>query len=63
MSKLQCVVPENIHTPPPPTGKDLPYDPSSPLDFPKSALKIYPPSPLRNFQKFRTPPGTFAISN
>ena len=40
---LYCVVPENIHTPP--HGRDLPYDPPSPLDFPKSALKIYPPLP------------------
>ena len=28
--------------PPPPHGRDLPYDPPSPLDFPKSAPKIYP---------------------
>ena len=48
--------------PPPPHGRDLPYDPPSPMDFPKSAPKIYPP-PLWNFQNFRTPPGNFAISN
>ena len=29
--------------PPPPHGRDLSYDPPSPLDFPKSAPKIYPP--------------------
>ena len=39
-------------TPPPP----------SPLDFPKSAPKIYPP-PLQDFQNFRTPPGNIATSN
>ena len=33
------MVPENIHTP---HGRDLPYDPPSPLDFPKLAPKIYP---------------------
>ena len=37
-----------------PHGRDLPYEPPSPLDFPKSAPKIYPP-PLRNFQNFCTP--------
>ena len=36
-----CVVPENIHTPP--HGRDLLFDPPSPLDFPKLAPKIYPP--------------------
>ena len=29
----------------PPHRRDLLYDPPSPLDFPKSAFKIYPPSP------------------
>ena len=48
------MVPENIHTPPP-HGRDLPYDPPSPLDFPKSAPKIYPSPPLRNFQIFAHP--------
>ena len=46
----------------PPHGRDLPYDPTSPLDFPKLAPKIYLP-PFRNFQNFCTPPGNFAISN
>ena len=46
----------------PPHGRDLPYDPTSPLDFPKLAPKIYL-SLLRNFQNFCTPPGNFAISN
>ena len=57
---IQCVVPENTHTPPRKGFAVCP--PPSPLDFPKSASKIYPP-PLRNFQNFRTPPGNFAISN
>ena len=30
------------YPPPPLHGRDLPYDPPFPLDFPKSALKIYP---------------------
>ena len=37
-------------------GRDLPYDPPSPLDLPKSTPQLYP-RPLRNFQNFRTPPG------
>ena len=40
-----CVVPENIHTPPPSPRKGFAVWPPSPLDFPKSALKIYPPLP------------------
>ena len=57
-----CVVLENIHAPPPPTEGICRMTPPSPLDFPKSAPKIYPP-PLRNFQNFRTPPGNVAFSN
>ena len=49
--------------PPPPHGRDLPYDPPSPLDFPKLAPKIYLQPPLQNFQNFHTPPGNFAISD
>ena len=37
------MVPENIRTTP--TEGILPYDPTSPLDFPKSVPKIYPPFP------------------
>ena len=37
-----CVVPENIHTPPPTEGICC-LTPPSPLDFPKLAPKIYPP--------------------
>ena len=57
----KCVVPENIHTPPP--WKGFAIWPPSPLDFSKLPLKFTPPPPLRNFQSFRTPPGNFAISN
>ena len=32
---------QKISIPPPPHGRDLPYDPPFPLDFPKSAPKIY----------------------
>ena len=38
-----------------PHGRDLPYDTTSTLDFPKSAPKIPPPPPLRNFQNYCTP--------
>ena len=38
-----CVVPENIHTPP--HGRDFSYDPPTPLDFPKTAHKLYPSPP------------------
>lgn len=44
-----CVIAENIHTTS--KGRNLLYDPSSHLDFPKSAPKDYPHSPLE-FLKF-----------
>ena len=47
MGFSKCVVPENIHTPPPSHRRDLPYDPPS----------------LWIFQNFCTPPGNIAISN
>ena len=42
-----CVVPENIHTPPPTEGICC-LTPPSPLDFPKLAPKIYLPSGISN---------------
>ena len=60
----KCVVPENIHTPPPPPhGRDLPYAPPPLWIFQNCPSNLPPPPPLRNFQSFCTPPGNFAISN
>jgi len=41
--------------------RDFAYDPPSPLDFPKTAHKLYP-SPLWKFQFFPTLPGNISIS-
>ena len=38
---IYCAVPENIHTR---HGRDFSYDPPSPLNFPKSAHTVDPPS-------------------
>ena len=55
---------QKISIPPPPHGRDLPYDPPFPSGFSKIGPQNLPPPPsLWNFQNFRTPPGNFAISN
>ena len=46
-----------------PYQRDLPYYPPYPLDFPKSAHKIYPPPPpLWSFQNFRMHPLEILLS-
>ena len=57
---LKAVIPLKI----PPHGRDLPYDTTSTLDFPKSAPKISPPPPSPpEFPKFLHTTGNIAISN
>ena len=51
--KPECVVPENIHTPPPPHGRDFPYDPPPPHPSGNSNLASYI---ALNFWLFKTPP-------
>ena len=48
-----CVVPENIHTPP--TEGIFHMPPPSPLYFPKTAHKLYP-YPIRKFHFFSYTP-------
>ena len=44
----------------PPHGRDLSYDPPSPLDFPKAAHKVDPP-PLPKFHFCRVSPENIII--
>ena len=48
----QCVVPENIHTPP--TEDSLICTPPTPQDFPFQGGLWWPPPSPRNFQNFQT---------
>ena len=66
IQKENCVVPENIHTPPtegifhmaPP-----PPPPPNPLWIFQSQPTKYPPPPPPEIPIFRTPPGNISISS
>ena len=57
---LNCVVPENIHTPP--TEGIFHMTPPPPLWIFQKRPANYTPPPLRKFQFFPTPPGNISIS-
>ena len=54
---MQCVVPENIHTPP---TEGIFHMTPPPPGFSKYGPQTIPP--LRKFQFFPTPPGNISIS-
>ena len=53
--RLYCVVPENIHTPPPAHhGRHFCLRPSSPLEFPCLGVLVIPPSSPWKFRNYST---------
>ena len=54
----KCVVPENIHTPPP-HGRDLPYDPPPLWIFQNCPSNLPPPPSPPEFSKFSHTPWKF----